>query len=435
MKRVLIVTYYWPPNGGAGVQRWLKFVKYLPQHGWQPVVYTPENPELVAEDPGLLDDVPREAEVIKRRISEPYGLYKRLTGRGVKEKVHTAFLSEEKREGWRDRMALWVRSNFFIPDARVGWVGPSVRFLKQYLREHPVDVVVTTGPPHSMHLIGLRLKRALGIRWVADFRDPWSEAFWVAELQQEGLVKKINLALEKSVLRRADAVVTVSAGIADLLKAKAPNRYEIIQNGFETIEAGQEKTERFMILFFGHLNKYQNWESLFRALRRLPEALRSRIDIVFVGKVFEGFRAAFETYHDLNIQQKPYMAYREMMAFARRAALLFRPLSSMSYAASGIGAKTYDYLALRKPVLAIGPRPSVMQQVLEETGSGEIFSAEAVEQIAQFIERHFRQWERPGFLSLADDARLDPYRTAHNVAQLAGLFDELLAQKGGGGAR
>ncbi|HOP44190.1 MAG TPA: glycosyltransferase, partial [Flavobacteriales bacterium] len=233
MKRVLIVTYYWPPNGGAGVQRWLKFVKYLPQHGWQPVVYTPENPELVAEDPGLLDDVPREAEVIKRRISEPYGLYKRLTGRGVKEKVHTAFLSEEKREGWRDRMALWVRSNFFIPDARVGWVGPSVRFLKQYLREHPVDVIVTTGPPHSMHLIGLRLKRALGIRWVADFRDPWTNIDFYRQLKLSRSADRRHRRLEAEVLREADTVVAVGWTLADELRDLGAKRVEVITNGFD----------------------------------------------------------------------------------------------------------------------------------------------------------------------------------------------------------
>ena len=435
MKKVLIITYYWPPAGGPGIQRVLKMVRHLPAQGWQPVILTVADGDYPAIDEGLVARIPDNCPVYRTPILEPYHLYRKLTGKARGEKLPTYILNPHKDDSLKDKLAKWVRAKLFIPDARIGWIPYAVKGGKRAIREENIDLIFSTSPPHTVQLIAKKLAAKSGLPWVADFRDPWSEAFWVAELQQEGLVKKINLALEKSVLRRADAVVTVSAGIADLLKAKAPNRYEIIQNGFETIEAGQEKTERFMILFFGHLNKYQNWESLFRALRRLPEALRSRIDIVFVGKVFEGFRAAFETYHDLNIQQKPYMAYREMMAFARRAALLFRPLSSMSYAASGIGAKTYDYLALRKPVLAIGPRPSVMQQVLEETGSGEIFRAEAVEQIAQFIERHFRQWERPGFLSLADDARLDPYRTAHNVAQLAGLFDELLAQKGGGGAR
>ena len=150
MKRVLIITYYWPPNGGAGVYRWLKLSKLLPEHGWQPVIYTPENPEVVADDPGLLRDVHKDIEVIKRPITEPFNLYKRFTGRSTKEKVQVGFLNEKKQGGWKEDFALWVRSNFFIPDARVWWVSPSVKFLKRYLRENQVDAIITTGPPHSM---------------------------------------------------------------------------------------------------------------------------------------------------------------------------------------------------------------------------------------------------------------------------------------------
>lgn len=435
MKKVLIVTYYWPPAGGPGIQRVLKMVRHLPAQGWQPVILTVAEGDFPAIDEGLVAQIPENCPVYRTPILEPYNLYRKLTGKAKGEKLPTYILNPHKDDSFKDKIAKWVRAKLFIPDARVGWIPYAVKGGRRAIREEKIDLIFSTSPPHTVQLIAKKLAAKTGLPWVADFRDPWSEAFWVAELQQEGLVKKLNLALEKSVLRRADAVVTVSAGIVDILKAKAPNRYYVIQNGFETVETGREKTERFMILFFGHLNKYQNWESLFRALRRVPEKVRSQIDIVFVGKVFEGFREAFAAYGDLNIQLKPYMAYREMMTFARRAALLFRPLSSMSYAAGGVGAKTYDYLALRKPVLAIGPRPSVMQQVLNETGSGAIFTAEELEEIAGFIENHFRQWKWRGYLSLPDDRRLDRYRTTYNVALLAEIFEKVLAGKGDGGAR
>jgi len=183
MKRVLIISYYWPPNGGAGVYRWLKMSKYLPEHGWQPVVYTPSNPEMAAEDPGLVKEVGAGVEVIRRPITEPFSLYKRFTGRRQDERVQTAFLSERSSGGWKEDLALWVRSNFFVPDARVWWVRPSVRHLTAYLHQHPVDAIVSTGPPHSMHLIAQGVKRATGIPWLADFRDPWTDIDYYGQLK------------------------------------------------------------------------------------------------------------------------------------------------------------------------------------------------------------------------------------------------------------
>ena len=179
MRRLLIITYYWPPTGGSGVQRWVKFSKYLPEQGWQPVIYTPENPEQLARDESLLSDIPACAEVIKTHITEPYEVYRRLTGSKQAAEVNPV---NARKKSWKQRLSLWIRGNCFIPDPRVGWVRPSVRYLKKYLREHPVDAVVTTGPPQSVHLIGLGLKKALGLHWVADFRDPWTEMFYYKHL-------------------------------------------------------------------------------------------------------------------------------------------------------------------------------------------------------------------------------------------------------------
>ena len=176
MKRVLIITYYWPPSGGSGVQRWLKMSKYLPENGWQPVIYTTENAEYPIVDPSLEKDVVPEAEVIRRPIVEPYTFYKRFLGIKKEETVKAGFIDEkEKKKGWKSDLSLWIRGNLFIPDARCWWVRPSVRYLKEYLREHPVDAIISTGPPHSMHLIAMKLKKELGIPWIADFRDPWTE--------------------------------------------------------------------------------------------------------------------------------------------------------------------------------------------------------------------------------------------------------------------
>ncbi|HOA10445.1 MAG TPA: glycosyl transferase family 1, partial [Tenuifilaceae bacterium] len=199
-RRILVITYYWPPSGGVGVQRWLKFVKYLRLYGWEPVVYTPENPESFYDDESLLNDIPEGVEVIKTRIWEPYKIYKRITGT-KNEKIAVGFTSSSnKKKGLLHRVAVWLRGNLLIPDPRVFWVNPSVKFLKKYLRENPVDVVVTTGPPHSIHLIGLKLKQKMKVKWLADFRDPWTNIDYIKDLRLSAPAMRIHRRLESKVV-------------------------------------------------------------------------------------------------------------------------------------------------------------------------------------------------------------------------------------------
>src|SRR5688500_17692581 len=177
-KKVLIIAYYWPPSGGSGVQRWLKFVKYLPQFGWEPYVFTPENPSFAIRDESLLKDVPPEAEVIHFPIWEPYEAFFRVSGLfGNRQTAKpTSLVSSSKTRSVFQRLSTWVTGNLLIPDPRRFWVKPSVNFLHEFLQENEIGTIITTGPPHSMHLIGRNLKRRNPhLRWFADFRDPWSD--------------------------------------------------------------------------------------------------------------------------------------------------------------------------------------------------------------------------------------------------------------------
>jgi len=183
MKKALIITYYWPPSGGAGVQRWLKFVKYLREFGWEPIVYTPENPEFPEIDESLYSDIPENLTVIKTPIREPYTAYKKFIGRTKKEKINAGFLSEKKRNPFLENISVWIRGNFFIPDARLLWIKPSVKFLLKYLTGNPVDIIISTGPPHSMHIIAMKLNESLKLPWVADFRDPWTNIDFYKDLK------------------------------------------------------------------------------------------------------------------------------------------------------------------------------------------------------------------------------------------------------------
>lgn len=207
MKKVLVITYYWPPSGGAGVQRWLKFVKYLRLYGWEPVVYTPSNPELPVTDNSLLNEIPDGLTVLKHPLWEPYQLYKRFSGRS--ENINTGFLTEKGVTGWKEKLSVWVRGNFFIPDARKFWIKPSVKFLSGYLEKNQIHAIVSSGPPHSMHLIALSLKKKFNLPWLADFRDPWTGIDYYNDLMLTGYADRKHHKMEQEVLQKADAIVSV----------------------------------------------------------------------------------------------------------------------------------------------------------------------------------------------------------------------------------
>jgi len=207
VKRVLIITYYWPPSGGAGVQRWLKFSKYLPENGWIPVVYTPENPEYPAIDENLVSEIHPDVEVLKSSIWEPYALYKKFTSRKKDAKLGSGFTSEKDKISKAEKVSRWVRGNWFIPDARKFWIKPSVRFLDTYLKENSIDAIISTGPPHSMHLIALGIKRKYPkIKWIADFRDPWTNIDFVEELRLSKRSMKKHENQELAVLKGSKSV-------------------------------------------------------------------------------------------------------------------------------------------------------------------------------------------------------------------------------------
>ena len=171
MKKVLIITYYWPPAGGPGVQRWLKFVKYLPEFGIEPIVYCPENPSYPLVDESLVDDISSNVTILKQPIKEPYRFANLLSGNKAKQ-ISSGVIPKQKKQSFVQRLLLYVRGNFFIPDARKNWVKPSVAFLSSYIEKHKIETIITTGPPHSLHLIGLQLKQTFDLKWIADFQRP-----------------------------------------------------------------------------------------------------------------------------------------------------------------------------------------------------------------------------------------------------------------------
>ncbi len=430
MKRVLVITYYWPPSGGAGVQRWLKFVKYLRDFGWEPVVYTPENPESPADDISLLEDVPDGLEVIKTRIWEPYAAYKRFTGRKRSDRIKTGFLSEERKPSWLEKMAVWIRGNLFIPDARKYWIRPSVKFLSRYLEAHPVDAMVSTGPPHSMHLIALTLRERFGIPWVADFRDPWTNIDFYGELRLTRFSDSKHRRLEKAVLERADRVVVIGNGMKQDFEGLHARRYEVITNGFDgpVAEPGQARPDgRFTLDHIGSVVPSRNPAALWQALKELCDEnndFKAALQINLIGQVDHSVRASIAAnglQEHLNVID--YLPYPEVAKLQARSRLLLLLINDSPNARLVVTGKLFEYLRSGRPVLCIGPTDGDAAAILSETGAGITAGHHDVKGIKMAVLSHFIRYQRND----PEEVRrnIEMYSRRNLTARMAGLLDGL----------
>lgn len=380
VKRVLIITYYWPPSGGSGVQRWLKMSKYLPENGWQPVIYTAEDAEYPVEDPSLEKDVAPETEVIRRPIVEPYRFYKRFLGLKKGEKVKAGFINEgATKRGWKENLSVWLRGNFFIPDARCWWIKPSVRYLKRYLKEHPVDAIISTGPPHSMHLIAKALHKKLNIPWVADFRDPWTEIDYYSKLRLTRRADRKHHRLEHEVLTQADKVVTVAPDWARRLENLGAHEAATIYNGYDSDVNKNETTElpkQFVITYLGVLSAIQNPENLWNAVSELVKEdknLAKELKINMIGhidnSVVEMIKAKGLSGY---IRFTPYVPHSQVAQIHQSSTLLLLLLmpDSEPRAKGLLTGKIFEYLASGRPILCIGPEDGDATHILDETHAG-----------------------------------------------------------------
>lgn len=379
MKKVLILTYYWPPSGGGGVHRNLKYAKYFREFGWEPVIYTAQDADYPSMDESLFRDVPDNLTVVKQPIWEPYNVYRKFVGIKKGKKIYSGFISEDKKMGFTQRMAIWIRGNFFIPDARKFWIKPSIRHLKKYLKENPVDAVISSGPPHSMHLIGLGIKKSLNLPWVADFRDPWTNIDFYDQLQLSGWADRKHKRLEQKVLKMADRVATVSWHWADDFKELGAPGIQVVTNGFDeddfTFEAVPDPNE-FSIAHIGSLNKDRNPPVLWQALKELCDELpgfREKLVIRLVGNTDISVRGELER-QGLMAQAdfKDYMPHKEVLKTLKASQVLLLLLNDTPNVMGVVPGKLFEYLAARRPLMAIGPDGGDSARIIREAEAGPV---------------------------------------------------------------
>ena len=371
MKRVLIITYYWPPSGGSGVQRWLKMSKYLPENGWQPVIYTAEDAEYPVEDQSLMNDVAPEAEVIRRPIVEPYTFYKKFLGIKKGEKVKAGFINDgAKKTGWKENLSVWLRGNLFIPDARCWWIRPSVRFLNRYLKEHPVDAIISTGPPHSMHLIAKELHKKFNIPWVADFRDPWTDIDFYKDLKLTRRSDRKHHRLERQVLSEATRVVTVGWDCAKGLENHGANNVAVITNGYDFFDISNENYQKTSILTMSHIGiigANRNPEMFWEAISELDIPMKIRLIGQIDNSVIESIkRHNIENY----VEIIPYIPHNQVIEEQQKSDVLLLFVNNTPNAKGILTGKLFEYIASGRPILSIGPENGDSARILNETQSG-----------------------------------------------------------------
>ena len=292
MNKILIITYYWPPGGGAGVQRWLKFAKYLPEHGWEPVILTvdPEYATYPAIDTSLAEELPVNIPVHRTPATDWFRIYS-----SDKSKIPSAGFASNPQESFMGKVSRFIRGNFFIPDPRRGWNKYAFRKACEIIEKEKIVTFVTTSPPHSTQLIGIRLKKKYpGIKWLADIRDPWTDIYYYDQFYPTWISKKIDSGYEKQVLVKADRIVSVGFMLKELLAGKHPgakSKIEVITNGFDESDFShirRDEPSRFTITYVGTLSEKYPVKGFLHALKEVQK--KSDFVLRIVGTIPENIK-------------------------------------------------------------------------------------------------------------------------------------------------
>jgi galactitol-specific phosphotransferase system IIB component len=376
-KKILIITYYWPPAGGPGVQRWLKFVKYLPDFDIQPIVYIPENPTYPIVDENLIKEVSEKTIVLKQKIFEPYQLASFFSKNKTK-KISSGIIPNQKKQSFLDKLFLWIRGNLFIPDARVFWVKPSVSYLENYILENNIDTIITSGPPHSLHLIGLELKHKLNVKWFADFRDPWTTIGYHKALRLSRYAAKKHKNLESKVLNSADSIIVTSKTTKTEFQAITNKPIAVITNGYDTENITKQTLDsKFSLAHIGSFLSERNpcilWECLVEMIEEVPD-FKSHLEIKLIGAVSQEVLETISQYQ-LNsfLNNLGYVSHNQAIEHQKKSQVLLLIEIDSKDTKSIIPGKLFEYMVSNRPIVAIGPKDSDFAEIITSTNTGVFF--------------------------------------------------------------
>jgi hypothetical protein len=392
-KKVVIITYYWPPAGGPGVQRWLKFVKYLPDFGVQPIVYVPENPTYPILDEGLLNEVSDKAIILKNKIFEPYQLAG-IFSKKQTQKISSGIIPAAKKQSFLEKLLLWIRGNLFIPDARKYWVNPSVVYLKKYIQENNIDTILTSGPPHSLHLIGLKLKEELDVKWFADFRDPWTTIGYHKALKLSSYADKKHKQLESKVLTNADTIIVTSKTTKTEFQALTNKPIEVITNGYDLENISKQTLDdKFTMAHIGSFLSDRNPKALWGVLQELVlenEKFAAHFQLKLIGKISQEILESISEFQlDAYCNNLGYVSHTEALEHQRKSQVLLLIEIDSEETKSIIPGKLFEYMVSERPIIAIGPKDSDFAEIITSTNTGVFFTYSEKERLRNTILAYF----------------------------------------------
>lgn len=395
--KLLIITYYWPPAGGPGVQRWLKFVKYLPEFGIEPIVYIPENPTYPIVDEKLVQEVSDTLTLIRKPIKEPYALAGFFSKKNT-QKISSGIIPAAKKQSVIERFLLWVRGNMFIPDARVLWVKPSVSFLEHYIIENDIHTVVTSGPPHSLHLIGKALKQKTGVKWLADFRDPWTTIGYHKALKLSQSAAAKHKKLEREVLTEADVVIVTSKTTKVEFEAITAKPIHVITNGYDTEKVTPIPMDaKFSLAHIGSFLSDRNPKVLWEVIAELikeNEAFAQHFELKLIGKVSQEILDSLARYGLTNyVNNLGYMSHDKAVAHQRSAQVLLLVEIDSPETRCIIPGKVFEYIVSGRPIVALGPEGSDFAEIITGTNTGKFITYSDKAHLKQTLLHYFESYE------------------------------------------
>ncbi|MBC8321731.1 MAG: glycosyltransferase family 4 protein [Bacteroidetes bacterium] len=408
MKKVLIITYYWPPSGGGGVQRWVKFVKYLPKFNIEPIVLTvdPDSASYAIIDQSLIHELSDATKVFTTKSREPFNLYKKFN---LKKEIPYGGFANEEDPGLFQKISRYIRGNFFIPDARIGWNSFAYDQAAKLIDKFNIETVITSSPPHSTQLIGLKLKKNFGNCWIADLRDPWTDIYYYNRMYHSLLAKKLDKKKETEVLQKADKIIVVSKSIKDLFASKIAGhekgKINIISNGFDTADFNFNESDindQFVITYTGTLAENYNIDGFLRALINIVEKHDElKIKLQFVGKVSTGYRDLIE-----NSALGPicsfvgHVDHNSSIAYLKKSSVLFLAIPDVPQNEGILTGKLFEYLAARKPIIGVGPVNGDASVIIDECSAGKMFHYNDEVSIFDYIVDLYLKWVESPEISL-----------------------------------
>ncbi|SFU37631.1 glycosyltransferase family 4 protein [Pontibacter akesuensis] len=399
---ILFITYYWPPSGGPGVQRGLKFCKYLPQTGVCPTVLTVD--EQQASYP-LLDatfekEIPEGLQVYRTSTSEPFEYYKKLSGK--KEIPYSGFANQQSKDTLVDKVFKFVRGNLFIPDARVGWNKHALRKAEELLKTGKYEAIITTSPPHSTQLIGLKLKKKYNLPWIADLRDPWTNIHYYDQLYHTALAKRLDEKYERQVLEQADAIIVTSEDTKRLFLNKPigidVDKIHVIPNGYDAedfVFHSLPPKKEYLITYTGTITENYNLDVFLKVMAHLM-SLHSDVNykLRFVGKVSDGMKKRIEKAGVLGITEFiPYVPHQQAIKYMMESTALLISIADVDNVYANVPGKLFEYLAANKPIIALGPVHSDMDRIIDECGAGRLFHYTAYDLMLDHMNQSTKAWK------------------------------------------